>query len=872
MNEASEYPHPRRLIRRRYKLLIYIALLVFSNIVRDNRSDHARPEPHHQVMVLPEHDGEQFDTRRVEMVYQDVRPSGGGDHPVVLLLHGSPMKSYDLQALLDGLALNFRVVAPELPGFGRSTRAVASYSFVSHAAYLSRFIDALGLSNIHVVAYSQGSGPALELYQLDPARIDSMSFVSAIGVQEFELLGNYSLNRAIHGVQLAIIGAIDVLVPHFGWLDEMMLNIPYARNFYDSDLRPLRGYLLGYEKPLLLIHGRGDLLVPYGSAQETHRLVPQSDLRLSAGGHIMVFKHPDWIVRDITAFIQRAILGEAVTRASADPARIAKAEKPFNPDDVDKAVGVAMVVMVLLIAFSTLISEDLACIGAGLLVAQGIISYNAAAFGAFLGIFVGDLLLFWAGHHWGKAALRRPPLKWFIKEAAIRDSSKWFAQKGPVVVLLSRFVPGSRLPTYFTAGMLHTRFWIFFLFFLIAGVVWAPLLVWLAMKLGQQIIETLFTYKLYTLAAVIATAVLLWLLFKIIIPLFSFKGRRLLLSRWRRLTHWEFWPSYVFYPPVIAYIVYLGVRYRHPLLFTAANPAIPLSGLIGESKTAILDGLKARSDLIARYDRIPANLEAHQKEHAVISFMDRHGMTFPCVIKPDAGQRGLGVAVIRNQRQLADYFSESRPDSIVQEYVPGFEFGVFYYRMPGQPRGHIYSITEKRFPIVVGDGKNDLEHLILKDPRAVCMAPFYIRMHDERRYWVPAEDESVQLVELGTHARGAVFHDGRWVKTQEIERAIDELSQGYDGFFFGRYDVRTPSIDEFRAGRGFKVIELNGVTAESTNMYNPGNGLFDAYPILFKQWHIAFKIGDRNRRLGVKPASLKDFFNTLSDYESAPEA
>ncbi len=872
MNDHQAQPSRRRLIRRRYKLLIYVLLLVASNFVRSRQGDEPRPLAHHQVMTLPEFSGDAFTAGRVSMVYQDLAPSSRPDAPVILLVHGSPMRSYDLQDLANQLASDHRVLAPELPGFGRSTRAVADYSFVAHAAYLDRFLDALAASNVHLVAYSQGSGPALALWQRAPERIASLTFVSAIGVQEFELLGHYALNRALHGVQLAVVAGIDMLIPHFGWLDDMMLNTSYARNFYESDMRPNRAILSTLEPPLLILHGRDDLMVPVGAAQESHRLVPQSELIVRRGGHIAVFRDPATVARDVTSFVARVGRGEALTRATATPERIAKASQPFNPDDVDKAVGVALVVMMLLIAFATLISEDLACIGAGLLATQGVISYAAAAGGAFLGIFVGDLLLFWAGHHWGKAALRRAPLKWVIKEAAIRDSTKWFARKGPVVVLLSRFVPGSRLPTYFTAGMLHTRFWLFFLFFLFAGVVWAPLLVWLSMKLGQQIIDTLFTYKLYTLAAITATAALLWLLFQIVIPLFSFKGRRLLLSKWRRLTRWEFWPIWVRYPPVIAYILYLGLRYRHPLLFTAANPAIPLGGLIGESKSAILDGLTARPDLVARYARIPADLVAAAKEQAVIDFLDRHALSFPVVVKPDAGQRGLGVAVIRTPLELATYFATPRPTVIAQEYIPGYEFGVFYYRMPGQPRGHILSITEKRFPIVIGDGKHDLEYLILKDARAVCMAPYYLRLLDERRYLVPAEDESIQLVELGTHARGAVFHDGRWVKTVELERAIDELSQGFDGFYFGRYDLRVPSLDAFRRGEGFKVIELNGVTSESTNMYDPGYALSDSYPILFKQWLIAFKIGDRNRRLGVKPATIAQVINTFADYEPAPEA
>ena len=69
------------------------------------------------------------------------------------------------------------------------------------------------------------------------------------------------------------------------------------------------------------------------------------------------------------------------------------------------------------------------------------------------------------------------------------------------------------------------------------------------------------------------------------------KGRRLFVSTWRRPTRWEFWPPWIFYPPVFAYIIYLMVKHRSATLFTAANPAILAGGVVGESKYDILQGL-----------------------------------------------------------------------------------------------------------------------------------------------------------------------------------------------------------------------------------------------------------------------------------------
>jgi hypothetical protein len=93
----------------------------------------------------------------------------------------------------------------------------------------------------------------------------------------------------------------------------------------------------------------------------------------------------------------------------------------------------------------------------------------------------------------------------------------------------------------------------------------------------------------------------------------------------------------------------------------------------------------------------------------------------------------------------------------------------------------------------------------------------------------------------------AVFLDGSWVKTEALEAAIDCISKSYDGFYFGRYDIRTPCVQDFQQGRNFKVMELNGVTSEATHIYDPKGNLWEAYKVMFAQWDIAFEIGAQNR-------------------------
>ena len=357
----------------------------------------------------------------------------------------------------------------------------------------------------------------------------------------------------------------------------------------------------------------------------------------------------------------------------------------------------------------------------------------------------------------------------------------------------------------------------------------------------------------------------IFLLVGFVVKLSSYRGRRALVGRWKRLSRWEFWPPYLFYPPVVAYIVYLGASFRCWTLFTAANPAIPAGGFVGESKHQILESLGDAGPWLPKSTLLASALPAHRFVQAE-QFMRQHGLQFPIVLKPDVGQRGDGVRIIRSSAQLREYLTQAPCPVILQEYVPGEEYGVFYYRYPGEWRGRVFSVTEKRMPVLTGDGKHTLEELILADDRAVCMAGFYLRKNAERSKKAPAAGERVQLVEIGTHCRGAIFLDGGDTITPSLEEAIERIARTFDGFFFGRFDIRVPSREDFAAGRNLKIVELNGVTSEATHIYDPKLSLMDAYRVLFRQWRIAFEIGDLNRARGVRPASIAELFGMTREY------
>jgi hypothetical protein len=449
-----------------------------------------------------------------------------------------------------------------------------------------------------------------------------------------------------------------------------------------------------------------------------------------------------------------------------------------------------------------------------------------------------------------------------FKRNQVERGAAFFQKQGPALVFATRFVPGTRLPTYFASGMFRAPFLKFAGWFLLAAAVWTPLLVGMACWIGGPLLGWFERFERYALLGLVAVVLILWAMLKLVVPLCSYRGRRLLLSSWRRKARWEFWPMWLFYPPVIVYLLWLAIRYRSLTLFTAANPSIPHSGVVNELKSEILEGLGEIPE-VARW-RLIGLREAGGMLGELREFMASQSLSFPIVLKPDVGERGSGVQVVRSEDQAQAYFAQAKEATIAQEYVGGQEFGVFYYRYPDEEEGRLFSITDKRLIGVTGDGERNLEALLLEDERAVCMAPFFISQLGARLLEVPRAGERVALTDVGTHCRGALFLDGGEHLTEPLRKSIDRISRGYEGFYFGRYDIRVPNEVDFQEGLNLKVLELNGVTSESTNIYDPKHGLWHAYRTLFKQWRIAFEIGARNRRVGIRPSSVIDLWKTIA--------
>ena len=532
------------------------------------------------------------------------------------------------------------------------------------------------------------------------------------------------------------------------------------------------------------------------------------------------------------------------------------------PLHVDGSLGAALQLVVIILA--TFASEDLTCVAVGLLIGSNQLGAAVGLGGCFLGIYVGDLALWLIGRLAGLGLLKLSLVGRLWPAERREGLRRWLQERGATALVAARFLPGARLPLYVVSGLLGLSLRRFASWTFLAALLWTPAVVILAALLGEAIVPPVTFLLGPGWPAALLAAAALYLAVWVGGLACTATGRGQLVARVSRLWRWEFWPNWLFYLPALPWLAYLSVRYRGVLTWTAANPGIPQGGVVGESKHAILAQLPQASV-------VPTILVPPGEPGARLALVRQttveRGWSFPLILKPDAGQRGAGVRRVRDLVDVEKYLQDQPAPVVVQTYHPGpYEAGIFYYRLPGEENGHIFSVTDKVFPVVVGDGRATLEELIWRHPRYRMQAGTFLARHDAQRARTLADGERFVLALAGNHCQGTMFRDGAHLITPELERAVDAIARHFPGFYIGRFDVRYTDVVAFKAGRDLAVVELNGATSESTNLYDPSWPLVAAYRTLFRQWSLLYRIGDANRKRGQAPTTVLEFLRLVLGY------
>jgi hypothetical protein len=294
---------------------------------------------------------------------------------------------------------------------------------------------------------------------------------------------------------------------------------------------------------------------------------------------------------------------------------------------------------------------------------------------------------------------------------------------------------------------------------------------------------------------------------------------------------------------------WLSLRFRGIALPTYANPGQKNGGIVGESKFDLLRVLKEIAPAHVPRSALIDGASFRERFRQFDAAVESLDLTYPVVLKPDVGQRGQGFRKISNYEAAIKYLVTVDAPTVLQEYIPAEkEIGVFYYRFPDEPNGHVFAITNKSFPSIVGDGLQTARELIYNDERASLIAETYLQRLGYAALRVPRNGERVRLVEAGNHCQGCIFTDGGHLHTPALEEAINTIATKVPGFFVGRFDLRYSDDEALSRGEGFQILELNGAASEATNIYDANNSLWSAYRTLFRQWELVYAIGAANKR------------------------
>ena len=301
-------------------------------------------------------------------------------------------------------------------------------------------------------------------------------------------------------------------------------------------------------------------------------------------------------------------------------------------------------------------------------------------------------------------------------------------------------------------------------------------------------------------------------------------------------TNYEYWPFWLFYGPLTPWYLYKIATVGVAAYFCDANPGLRWGGFMNYSKIDLLNQIK---DIYK-----PTTLFYKEITADIIP------MDFPFIAKPDIGERGIGVELIRNEFDWENYINLNNKDLIIQSYnTYPLEFGAFYVRLPKEKKGKLISMTGKDFLQFTGDGKSTFRELINQNIRAIFRKAYLLERYADELNRVLKLNEKILVEPIGNHNRGTVFLDATHLISNQLEFKIDEIAKNINGFYYGRFDIKAKSIEDLQNGN-FVILEVNGVNSEATHVLDPKHNLFFAYKEVIKHLGYQHKIAKQNYELG----------------------
>lgn len=264
------------------------------------------------------------------MRYRDSGAAG----PVVLLVHGIGGSLELWSGQFASVNQGMRLIALDLPGHGLSGFGEKPFAAKTFATFLWKFVDALGLNQVHLVGNSLGGAIGLQMQAQQPARVQSMLLAAAANLgrecpMPFRLMTLPLLGALMSRAgPMAVTQQIQAIFgPSFVVTDGLRKTIernvmrPGAQAAFLATVRRLsdlggqrtslvadaHAALASVSVPVLMLHGRQDSVIPFAHSEHAHTLAPTSQLQLVDDcGHTPQLERADIFNTALRTLVARA--------------------------------------------------------------------------------------------------------------------------------------------------------------------------------------------------------------------------------------------------------------------------------------------------------------------------------------------------------------------------------------------------------------------------------------------------------------------------------------------------------------------------------------------------------------------------------------
>jgi pimeloyl-ACP methyl ester carboxylesterase len=273
----------------------------------------------------------------VEVFYREAGPA---DAPVLLLLHGFPTSSHMFRELIPLLADRYRVIAPDLPGYGQTKapkRGDFDYTFDNLAKVIGGFVDAIGLTKYALYIFDYGAPTGLRLALAHPERVTAIitqngnAYLDGFSPaweswqrywreptqENREATRDALAPETIRDIQYGTGTDLSRLSPDGYTLDIAYMSRPGADEIqldlvldYRSNVArypAFQAYFREHQPPLLAVWGKHDpFFIPPG-AEAYKRDLPEAEVHFLDTGHFALETHANEIAGYIRDFLGRKL-------------------------------------------------------------------------------------------------------------------------------------------------------------------------------------------------------------------------------------------------------------------------------------------------------------------------------------------------------------------------------------------------------------------------------------------------------------------------------------------------------------------------------------------------------------------------------------